>query len=239
MPLTRLARIFGVLYLIVALGGGFAEVVRSSLVKNGDPAATAQNILDSEFLFRVGFSTDLVAFSAEVALALVIYVFFKQVNEGIALLAGFFRLAQAVVLGLNMLNQFVALLILTSTEQLASFTDAQREALALLYMDAHNYGYLIGLIFFGLSSFALGYLVLRTDYFPRVFGVLLMSFVAFGYILDSFTSFLIADKPEVISIVLIAPAALSEVAFILWLVIKGAKLPPAADASRSAALPAS
>ncbi len=54
------ARIAGFLYLIVIIGGIFAEVfVRGRLVVHGDAAATAHNILTHELLYRLGFAAEL------------------------------------------------------------------------------------------------------------------------------------------------------------------------------------
>ena len=50
------ARIAGALYLIVIVGGIFAEIfVRGRLVVHGDAAATAHNIQAHELLYRLGF----------------------------------------------------------------------------------------------------------------------------------------------------------------------------------------
>ena len=218
------ARIAGLLYLVVAICGGFAQVVRTSLVESGNAAATAQNILDSEFLFRVGFSSDIIAFTAEIALAVVFYALFRPVSKTLAIVSAGFRLGQAVTLAGNMLNQFMALLLLNGDDYLGVFDPDQVDALVLLFMDAHEVGYFIGLVFFGLATFFLGYLVLKSGAFPAIFGVALMLLVPAGYILDSFTSFLIEDKDSIISVVLITPAAITEILFVLWLLVKGGSI---------------
>jgi hypothetical protein len=218
------ARLAGLLYLIVAVCGGFAQIVRLSVIEAGDASATAQNILDAEWLFRLGFASDTVTFAADVALAVVFYLLFKPVNHTLALMQAFFRLAQAAALGINMLNQFFALLLLSGDDYLSSFDPGQVDSLALLFLEAHAYGYLIGLVFFGLATLVLGYLVLKSGAFPRLFGLLLMTVVPAGYLLDSYTSFLIDDKADVISVVLIAPAAIVEVSFVAWLLIRGGEV---------------
>jgi hypothetical protein len=219
------ARFAGLLYLIVAICGGFAQIVRTSLVESGDAAATAENILDSEWLFRLGFASDTVTFTADVALAVVFYALFRPVNHTLALTQAFFRLAQAAALGINLLNQFIALLLLSGEDYLDAFDPGQVDALALLFLDAHSYGYLIGLVFFAFATLALGYLVYRSESFPRFLGVLLMVVVPLGYLLDSYSSFLIEDKADAISIVLIAPAAIVELFFVGWLLVKGGDVP--------------
>lgn len=219
------ARTAGLLYLVVIVFAGFAQVVRLSLIESGDAAATAENIEDARLLFRLSFAGDVVAFSADVALALALYVLLKPVNTTLSLLAAFFRLAQAAVLAINTLNQFVVLLLLGGDDYLKAFDPAQIHALALLLLDAHAYGYLIGLVFFGFSNLILGYLVLKSGYLPRILGVGLMILVTLGYLLDSFTQFMGSDS-DALSMVFIAPAAITELAFCVWLLARGSGVKP-------------
>lgn len=52
--------------------------------------------------------------------------------------------------------------------------------------------------FFGLSTFVLGYLVFKSDYFPRILGILLV-IVSFAYHLDSFGIFLLPAYEAIIA----------------------------------------
>jgi hypothetical protein len=214
------ARVAGVLYLVVIVFAGFAEAVRSSMVESGDSAATAENIRDSESLFRIAFSADVIAFSADVALALTLFVLLKPVNEVLSLLAAFFRLAQASALGINLIFMFLAVLLTGGDGYLTSFDENQIDSLVLLFMEGHSYGYLIGLVFFALSNVCLGYLVVKSGYLPRLLGYGLMILVPAGYLVDSFTRFLGAES-DALSIVVILPAAVTELAFAAWLLAKG------------------
>ncbi|MEN9458321.1 MAG: hypothetical protein RL135_899, partial [Bacteroidota bacterium] len=55
----NVARIAGLLYLIVILTGLFAEVfVRQTFKDSGDALATAKNIQSAEMLFRLGVVAD-------------------------------------------------------------------------------------------------------------------------------------------------------------------------------------
>ena len=225
IPLT-LARIAGLIYLIVAITGGFAQIVRTQMLVAGDAAATAENVLDAEWLFRLGFSSDLIAFSSEIVLAVVVFVLFRPVNTPLAILASLFRVGQAAVLAINMLMQFLVILLLNGDPSLAAFDNSQLNALAQLFLEAHSYGYFIGLVFFGLHNIILGYLVVTSGYFPKVFGYLLMLVVSGGYLIDSFGNFLFADYPGIMSVIAITPAALVEFAFIGWLLIKGMRNEP-------------
>ncbi len=224
----KTARVAGLLYLIIIIAGIFAEfIVRQSLIVPGDAAATAANIMASEGLFRIGITSDLVMIMSDVTLALVFYVLLKPVNNTLALLAAFFRLAQAAILSINLLNLFFVLQLLSGAEYLAVFDAAQLQALGLLFLEGHSIGYSLGLVLFGLSLFVLGYLVFKSSYFPGVLGILLIV-AALGYLTDSFAGFLLpnyAAYESIFALVVFAPAFIGELSFTLWLLLKGVRVP--------------
>jgi hypothetical protein len=213
-----------VLYAVIIVFGIFAEVVvRSRLIVDDDAEATAANILDSEWLFRLGFAADLVVFLCDVALAIVLYFLFRPVSRTLSLLAAAFRLTQTAVIGLNLLSMFGALLVLRDAEYLGAFTEEESEALALLLLDLHAYGYTLGLTFFALSTLVISYLVLRSGCMPRALGVLL-GLAGIGYLGDSIAFFLIPGYDGSVSPILLAPALVGEVWFALWLLLRGRRL---------------
>jgi Domain of unknown function (DUF4386) len=218
------ARLAGVLYLVIIAFGIFAEVVvRSRLIEFDDASATAANILDSERLFRVGFAADLVVFLCDVALAVVLYLLFRPVSRTLSMLAAVFRLTQTAIIGLNLLSMFVGLLILTRADYLGEFTQSQSQALALLFLDVHRYGYTLGLTFFGVSTLIIAYLVLRSGCMPKALGVIL-GLAGAGYIVDSTAFFLVPGYGGGASPVILAPALVGEVWFAVWLLVRGRKL---------------
>lgn len=222
----KTARIAGVLYLIIIIAGIFAEFfVRSRLIVPGDAAATANKITASGSLFRIGIAADLVMIASDVALALVFYVLFKPVSNSLSLLAAFFRLVQAAVLAINLLALFFVLQLLNGVDYLSVFSPDQLHALALLFLNAHGTGYSIGLVFFGINCFVLGYLVIKSGYFPRILGILLI-FASLGYLIDSFAKVLLSDYENyeaTFTLVVFAPAFIGELSMCLWLLIKGVK----------------
>jgi hypothetical protein len=223
----RTARVAGLLYLTIIIAGIFAEFfVRQSLIVPGDAAATASNIMASEGLFRMGIAGDLIMILCDVALALIFYVLLKPVSNSLALLAAFFRLAQAATLGINLLNLFFGLQLLSGADYLTVVGTDQIHALVLLFLNAHGTGYSIALVFFGLSLSVLGYLVFKSGYFPRILGVLLI-FAALGYLIDSFASFLLPNYEiyeATFALVVFAPALIAELSMCLWLLLKGVKV---------------
>jgi hypothetical protein len=218
------ARLAGVLYLTIITFGIFAEVVvRSRLIADGDAQATAANIRDSEWLFRLGFAADLVVFLCDVALAIVLFFLFRPVSRIVSALAAAFRLTQTAIIGLNLLSMFGALLIVREADYLRVFGREGSEALALFLLDLHKYGYTLGLTFFGLSTLAIAYLALRSRVVPRGLAALL-ALAGLGYLGDSFAFFLVPGYDGSISPVLLAPALVGELWFALWLLFKGWRL---------------
>jgi hypothetical protein len=220
-----LARIGGLLYLGIIACGLFTELyVRGSLVVPGEPAATATNIMANDGLFRLGFVSDLFMLVFDLSLALILFQLLKPVSTTLALAAALTRLAMDATLGLNLLNHFNALLLLSSAEYLQAFSTDQLHALISLSFEAHAVGYAIGLIFFAFHCLVLAYLVYRSDLFPTIFSPLLAA-AFLSYLIDSSAIFLIpgydtADYPYVM-----LPALIAEVALCLWLIIKGVKIP--------------
>ncbi|HET8758490.1 MAG TPA: DUF4386 domain-containing protein [Solirubrobacteraceae bacterium] len=218
------ARLAGALYLIIVALGIFAEVaVRSSLIVDGDAAATAANIRDSEWLFRAGFGADLIVFLCDVALAVVLFLLFRPVSRTLSLLAAAFRLTQTAIIGLNLLAMFGALVVLEDADYLGAFGAGETEALAALSLDIHAYGYTLGLTFFAVSTLIIGYLAIRSGVVPKALGGLLM-LAGVGYLADSFAFFLVPGYDGSISPILLAPAVVGELWFAVWLLLRGRRL---------------
>jgi hypothetical protein len=205
---------------LIIVFGLFSELyVRSSLIVPGDATTTANNIMASEGLFRVGFLADSIMFLSDVALAVLLYVLMKPVSKTLALVAAVFRLAQAVVLALNLLNHYAALLVLNGAAYAKALEAGQLHALAYLFLDLHGHGYDLGLLLFGLHCLLLGYLVIKSGYIPRVLGALLIA-ASLTYLTGSYTRFLFPDYVAVISPIYVV-AFVSEVSLCLWLLVKG------------------
>src|ERR687892_954329 len=212
----KLARIAGSLYLVVAVLGGFAELyVRDRLIDLGDPAATAANIRESATLFRVGFAADLVQATFFLFTAMALYLLLRHVNELVARAMVVFVAVAVGIISLNLLNQFTALQVATGS----AFGGTESDALTGLFAGMPHDGYLIAQIFFGLWLAPLGYLVIRSGWFPKAIGVLLIV-GCFGYLADTFARFLAPGVADAIEPFLV-PAAIGELSFVVWLLVKG------------------
>jgi hypothetical protein len=130
-----LAHLAGLLYLIVAVTGGYAELgVRADLVVPGDAAATSANIAASAGLFRLAFVLDLVNITCFVLVALTPYALFHQVNRPVAVAMVVFNAIAVAVMSVNMLHHFGALAIATGADHPAAFGVDAADALVMLFV---------------------------------------------------------------------------------------------------------
>ena len=124
------ARIAGILYLVIIFGsviGGIATEMYMQAQLAGE-AADATMLIPAG-VYRGGFAVYLLVYLSDLATAAVLYILLRPVNRGLALLAAFFRLAEAVILGFNLLNHYNAFL-LVSGGSLVIFQPEQIQALA-------------------------------------------------------------------------------------------------------------
>src|ERR1043165_1784536 len=116
--IQRTARITGLWYLIFIVALAFATFVRSNLIVFGDAAATANHIKASEWLFRIGFVSDILSAVFFFLAAWGLYVLLRPVNRNLALLLMLLNLGGDAILCLNTLNQLAAVLILNGADYL-------------------------------------------------------------------------------------------------------------------------
>ena len=217
----KTARVAGFLYFIYIVATMFANVSRTKLIVFGDAIATANNILASEWLFRIGFVSDVLAGVFFLLAAWALYVLLKPVNKNIALLFLLLNLGGVAVQCINMLNLFSAVLLLSGADYLKVFQADQLQALAMLFLDLHKNGFMIAQLFYGVWLFPLGYLVFKSGYLPRILGIVLMV-ECFGWLMYPFQFFLFPSY-GVISYLSFAVGFIGEFSLTLWLLIKGVK----------------
>jgi hypothetical protein len=220
------ARIAGYGYLVIFVLAIFSNfVARSSLIETDDAAATAANIADSATLFRSGIVGFLIVFALDVAIAWALYIFFRRVSRDLSLLTAWFRLVYTVMLGVALVSSFMVLQLATGAGDLAAFERAQLDAQVMLFLDAFDYAWLIGLACFGVHLALLGYLSLRSGTVPKAIAALLMLAGAV-YVFDTLANALIAnyDDYETVFLAIVAvPSLIGEMSFAIWLLMRGGK----------------
>ncbi len=217
------ARTAGLLYLAIVVLGIFTEVaVRGNVFVQGDAAATAEAIVASQGLFRLGFLTDSLMLMSDATVAVLLYLLLRPVSRTVALLATAFRLIQTSVLALNLLHHYAALLLLDGAVFGAAFAAEQRQALAYHMLELHAHGYDLGLVFFGLHCVLLGWLIHRSGFLPRALGILVAA-AGVAYLVGSYTRFLFPGHVGQVAPVY-AVALVAEVALGVWLLVKGVRV---------------
>ena len=217
----KIARIAGILYLMIIVTGIFAQSVRSTLIMPGDAAATAKNIMASEQLFRAAIVSDLIMTTCFLLMGFAFYVLLKQVNKNLALLMLLFNLVGMPLMGTNILNEFAPVLLLSGADYLKGLGTDQLQALVMLFLNLYEHGYLIAALSYGAYLLPLGYLVFKSGYFPRILGILLMV-DCFGLLIPLFQGFLFPGY-EVVTYPGLAIGVIAEFSFCLWLLIKGVR----------------
>ena len=223
--IKKTARTTGVLYLAIFFANMFVFMfVSGSLNVAGDATATAENIRASETLYRSGVVSYLIVFLSEIGATILLYKLLAPVNKTVAMLMMANRLMQAAVHAVNLVNFIFPLILINGGDYLTTFTAGQIDSLVLLFTDAHYYGVLVSEAFFAASLFLLGYLVVKSELFPSILGIML-AIAGAGYVLDSFGIFLLPQQATLFANIMIAPAIIAELSFTLWLLIKGIRTP--------------
>ncbi|MBG0820125.1 DUF4386 domain-containing protein [Planomonospora sp. ID91781] len=224
-----LARIAGLLYLVLAVLGGWAELyVRGTVHVRGDAAATAANVSDHETLFRLGLAADILMATVFVLLGLVLHRLLHHVHARAAVTLMVFVVVGAGFILLNLVFHAGALLAATDPSYTAA--PGTGGALTLLMLDLHDLGYILGGVFFGLWLLPMGYLAYRSSMFPTVLGVLLV-IGGFTWIADPLILFALPDAPGAVRDVVAVPTSVAEFGLILYLLVVGVRLrgTPAAE----------
>ena len=217
------ARLAGLLYLVLAASGIFAHfVVRDSIYEPGNATATLENIVADATLFRFALVADIVMATAFVALGVVLYLLLNHAGRQTATALVVFVCVGAGMILLNLTFHYAALLVATG-EAYGSLAGVDNATLVLLLMDMHHYGYILAGVFFGLWLLPLGYLARKSGYFPPLLGTLLI--VAGGaWIVDTLVRFIAPDLSEAVHFVLTLPT-FAEFALLLYLLIRGVRAP--------------
>ena len=220
--LKKTARMAGFLYLAYFATFFFADNgVHSTAVGSEDAAAIAHNIMASEWLFRTGFMSFLLAAAFFLLSAWALYVLLKPVNKDLALLFVLLNLGGVAIKCISLLSEFAALLLLSGADYLKVFQADQLQALAILFLNLYQNGFMIAQIFFGTWLLPLGYLVFKSGFLPRILGILLI--IDCFAILIWFFQFFLFPGYEVISYLCLAESFIAEASLCLWLLIKGVK----------------
>ncbi len=219
----HLARIAGVLYLLVGIFGGFAQgYVEPKMYVAGNAAATAANVLANTGLLRMGVVADLLDGTIFVFLAMTLYVLLKDAHKGAARAMLVLVALATGITCLSAVFEFEGLRVATGAVNLTGFGSGGSNAIMLLLLDAQHYGLLVAQIFFGLWLVPLGYLAYRSGMFFKPLALLLVVGGA-CYLIDLLVAILLPNVGNGIHFFVTIPSAFAEIWMVGYLLVVGVK----------------
>ena len=223
--IKKQARTAGLLYLLLAIVAPIGLlVIPNQLVVSGDATATADRIMASGSLWRLGTALELIASIIFVFLAVALYWLFKRVNESHALLMMILALLSVPISFLSASYEIIAQSIYNGPAFLSGLEPAQLDSLGYMFLRMHTEGKGVETIFWGLWLLPFGLLVMRSGFIPRFLGVLLLV-AGSGYVIGFFGPLLVPQYSSLIGQITMV-LVFGELPIVLWLVIWGAKVKP-------------
>jgi hypothetical protein len=210
----------GVVY--VSLGVASAIGYYHAPLVLGDLSAVARAIGGTDLRFRIAVVSDMLAAALAVPLALLLYELQKPVHKTQAALMALLLLVAVPISFVVALDYVAARMLIGGIPELTALTDAQRNALGMLFLRLHIHGVLAVEIFWGLWLLPFGLLVIRSRFLPRVLGILLI-IAGVAYVAHSITTLLLGGQRIIVyeRVTMLARAA-GEFPIMFWLLIKGA-----------------
>jgi hypothetical protein len=223
-PLKKTARIAGAIYLSMIFVAPFSMLyVPGKLIVRGNAAATAENVLAHETMFRLAIFGDLIGHVIFICLGIALYRLLSGVNKTWAALMVALVLVSAAIGFVLTFDNIAALLFFRGDDFLTAFDKAQRDALGMFFIRWHSNGIFADELFWGFWLFPFGLLVSRSGFLPRWIGIWLM-INCFGYIVLSVIAQFFTGYYDA-AFRYSQPVLFGELAIMLYFLIKGAKVP--------------
>jgi len=216
-------RVAGLWYLLLVLLGPVRLIfIPAKLFVIGNAAATVGSIATHEMLFRVGIASDLTAAVVLIFLTLALYRLFAGVDRELAVLVVILGgVMPAVIYLIGVVDDFGVLMVVRRVDFLAAFDRPQQDALAMVFLRLRDFQNTAAEVLWGAWLLPLGRLVYRSGFLPRLLGVWL-AFGGVAYVAMSVIGTLWPQYQHK-AFAMAQPVLFSEVAFTLWLLIKGAR----------------
>src|SRR2546423_2176059 len=166
------ARTAGMTYLLMFTAPFSLIYVPNKLIVRGDAAATANNILAHETMFRLAIINELLCAVAFIFVGIALFRLLSDVNRTLAwlmVILGGVVCAPLTFIGVT--NEIAALAILRGGNYLTVFNKPQLDALAMTFLRLHGQGILVSEIFWGMWLLPFGLLAMRSGFIPEILGV--------------------------------------------------------------------
>ena len=213
------ARVVGAVWLLYVATGIVGGLLAQGGITPANTAAALTNILSHQTQYRAGVAVGLFANALYVVLTALLYGLFAPVNRSLSMTAAFLSLVGCVVQILATMLQLAPISFLRDTALATVFTTDQLRAAALVCLKLYGQTFQISVVMFAMFEVVLGYLIYRSTFSPRVFGIL---FLVAGL---TWMTYFWPPLGNAISYVALPFAGLTELAFAIWLFVKGVDVP--------------
>lgn len=163
----------------------------------------------------------------DILVAWAFYVFLEPVNQNLSLLGAWLRLTYSAILAISILTLIFVLLLTGNTNGFSSLTIEQTQAFMMLFLDAFQFIWSMGLVVFGGHLLIVGYVALKSDVIPKVISILLL-LASIGYIIIHLSKMFLPQYEAFITtlnFVFTIPMIVGELGFGIWLLLRGGKIP--------------
>lgn len=218
---ARIAGFTLLLLMVSGLIGMFAFGVRE--VVSGNPVATARNLLEHERVFRGKLACEIIMLNCDVILALALYALLEPVNSTLALLGSFWRIANAVLLGVDVAVSLVRLDLFSNPHLMSIINPDQLKLFSSIFFGLHSRLGLMGLIFFCLGAGVHSWLLYKANYIPRAISGLYL-FSSVEMLLCCLVFVLFPQTRSMLDPIFLIPDFFAELLTGLWLAVKGVRL---------------
>jgi len=220
ISLSKAALIAGISLVLSVAAAPFAELYAlPKLIVQDKAAETAQNIIANQSLFVATIFSYLVTFVCDLVLAWSLYILLRPVNADLSLLTAWLRLTYTIIALVALNNLITVYRLLTSSSYVNIFGQEQLYAQSMIYLRAFRNHWYFGIIFFAIHLLFLGYLIIRSNYIPKLLGIILL-ITGVGYLLTTVQPYLFPN----FSVDFAKYTFYGELIFMLWLLIKGSRL---------------
>jgi len=212
---SRIPRLLGVVFLIVAAASISSFILFESVIGTGSISDSLVNIANEPVQMLISILIELITSFGIVALGVLLFVVLQKQNKNIALIALGWFLAEATILAVSKISAFSLLSLSKEYVGAGSPDSSYFQTLGTLFHGADRFGYNIHMLFFGLGGILFYYLFYISRYIPRLLSAWGLIAIALAFI----GTWLVFFDIKIIAMVI--PNMAFEIAIGIWLLAKG------------------
>lgn len=220
------ALIGGIAYLILFATGIYANFfVLEKLIVKGNAIETYDSFSKNINQLRVAIPAFIIMVISDLIVTWVLYTLFKSTNESLSKLTAWFRLINVTIFGIALFHLLETYSLISNAEYSIAYGKKILAIETYRTLQAFNYTWLLGLIFFGMHLILLSVLIKYSRKTTRYISIFLL-IAGIGYVVDSMLHFFYKDYTSlehISALIVVLPGIIGELALTFWLLLKAEK----------------